>query len=210
MTFVWEPIAAQPGVRRESATSVTLIAAAPDGEMYFRGSVPEDASAATATRHIEFEVPPGRLQLRMGVNGAGGPIDNDDREVVVPDLTGTDLAFGTPRLYVARTARDFQLIRKDATAVPTASREFRRTERLVVRPAVYAAGNATVTVTSKLLNKQGHRLADVAVTAAESGAPYLVDVPLAALAPGEYLLELTAATEGQKPITDLIAFRVEG
>ena len=94
--------------------------------------------------------------------------------------------------------------------MPTASREFRRTERLVVRPAVYAAGNATVTVTSKLLNKQGHRLADVPVTAAESGAPYLVDVPLAALAPGEYLLELTAATEGQKPITDLIAFRVEG
>jgi len=209
VTFVWEPIPAQPGVRRDNATSVSLIAASPDGETYFRGTVPAEGSAATTTRHIDFEVPPGRLQLRLGVNGANGPIDNDDREVMVPDLTSIEFAFGTSRLYVARTARDVQVIRKDPAAVPTAAREFRRTDRLIVRPEVYAPSAAVVAVTAKLLNKQGQSLADIPV-ATEAGQPHLIEIPLAALAPGEYLLEVSAKSEGHQPVTDLIAFRVEG
>jgi VWFA-related protein len=209
VTFVWEPIAPQPGVRRQNATSVSLIAASPDGETYFRGTVPAEGAAATATRQIEFDVPPGRMQLRLGVVGANGPIDNDDREVMVPDLTSVEFAFGTSRLYVARTARDVQMIRKDPAAVPTAAREFRRTDRLLVRSEIYAPGTATVAVTSKLLNKQGQSLAEIPVTP-DAGQSHLIEIPLAALAPGEYLLELSATSEGLQPITDLIAFRVEG
>ena len=44
VTFVWEPIAAMPGVRREMATSVALIAAAPDGATVYRGNVPDAAA----------------------------------------------------------------------------------------------------------------------------------------------------------------------
>ena len=36
----------------------------------------------------------------------------------------------------------------------------------------------------------------------------MIDLPLASLAPGEYLLELTAAAEGQRPATQLIPFRL--
>lgn len=223
VTFVWEPLPSPPGVRRDTATSVALIAASPDGTTYFRGSVPDQATSASLASNgnapgaaagplgavVSFDVPPGRLQLRMSVSGPGGPLDSDDREVVVPDVTATDLALGTPRLYVARTAREFQTISRDLDATPTASRDFRRTERLVIRTDAYAPGNAVVTMTSKLLNKQGQRMADIPVNApAAAGQPYLIDLPLASLAPGEYLLEVSAATEGQQPATELIAFRV--
>jgi VWFA-related protein len=210
VTFVWEPIGAQPGVRRENATSVSLIAASPDGETYYRGEVPGTASdPAAPVRQTTFDVPPGRLQLRIGVNGSTGSIDSDDREVVVPDLTAAELTMSTPRIYVARSVRDFQVIRKDPNAVPTASRDFRRTDRLVVRVSAYGPGNAVVTMTAKLLNRQGKQLADVPVSATP-GEPSLIDLPLAALAPSEYLLEVSAASAGQQPVKELIAFRLEG
>jgi VWFA-related protein len=212
VTFVWEPIPPQPGVRRDNATSVSLIAASPDGETYFRGEIPEVVNGdggASAVRQTTFDAPPGRLQLRMGVSGANGPLDADDRELTVPDLTSVEVAFATPRVYVARTARDFQMIRKGENVAPTASREFRRTERLVLKIDTYAPGSAAVAVTSRLLNKQGAKLTDVPVTSV-AGQPHLIDLPLAAFAPGEYLLELTGTVDGQKPVTELIAFRVEG
>jgi VWFA-related protein len=211
VTFVWEPIPAQPGVRRDNATSVSLIAASPDGELHYRGEVPEQTGSNSdpALRQTTFEVPPGRLQLRMGVNGANGPIDSDDRELIVPDLTAVEAGFATPRVYVARTARDFVMIRKDPDAVPTASREFRRTERMVVRVNTYSPGDQPMAVTARMLNRQGDKLVDVPVTSTD-GQPHLIDLALSAFAPGEYLLELSGTTDGQPPVTELIAFRVEG
>jgi hypothetical protein len=211
VTFVWEPIPASPGVRRENATAVSLVAASPDGEMYYQGEIPESGNGDpdAAARQTTFEVPPGRLQLRMGVLGENGPIDSDDREVMVPDLTATDLMFATPRVYVARTARDFMLIRKDEGVLPTPSREFRRTDRMVVKFDVYAPANAPVKATAQLINKQGSKLTEVPVAAA-AGQPYMIDLPLGAFAPAEYLLEIKAAVEGQEPAVNLVPFRVEG
>ena len=222
VTVVWEPIAAQPGMRRDNATSVNIIAASPDGETIFRGTAPDrppeaaggppqPTATSPAPASVSFEAPPGRLTLRLSINGSAGQLDSDDREVVVPDLTATELAMATPRLFVARTVRDYQAITKGEVLAPTASRDFRRTERLVVKTDAYAPGNATVTLTSKLLNKQGQKMVDLPVTApAEAGKAYLIDLPLASLAQGEYLLEISAAAEGQKPATELIAFRVGG
>ncbi|HXG88710.1 MAG TPA: VWA domain-containing protein [Vicinamibacterales bacterium] len=208
VTFVWEPLPAQPGLRRENATSVALIAASPDGETLFRGQVPAAGSTGTS---VTFDVPPGRVQLRMSVNGAAGALDSDDREVIVPDLTAAELSVATPRVFVARNALELRTLNGDVNAMPTAGREFRRTDRLIIRTEIYAPGTASAVVTSRLLNKQGQRLADVPVTApAGSAQPHVIDLPLAALAPGEYLLELNAASAGQPPAQSLVAFRIVG
>jgi VWFA-related protein len=214
LTFVWEPVPAPPGVRRDVATAVSLIAAAPDGETYFRGRVPEvnGPAGSTASPSVSFDVPPGKLQLRMAISGAeNATLDNDDRELTIPDLTGPDVMLPTPRVHVARSGREYQTISKDPAAMPTASREFRRTDRLIVRAMALAPSGATLTVTSRLLNKQGQKMVDLPVTAAAAaGEPYVVDLPLASLPPGEYLLELSAAAEGHAAKAELIAFRVEG
>jgi hypothetical protein len=50
---------------------------------------------------------------------------------------------------------------------------------------------------------------DVPVTApAEAGQSYSIDLPLASFAAGQYLLQITATSEGQKPATELVAFRL--
>jgi VWFA-related protein len=209
LTFVWEPLPPPPGVRRDAPTAVSLIAASPDGQTYFRGLVTQPEGGTRRGGAASFDVPPGRVQLRMSVQNGDAALDSDDREVIVPDLTATELTFGTPRVSVARNALEFRTLSKDPDAMPTADREFSRTDRLLIRTDAYAPGNAVVTVTSKLLNKQGQRLADIPVTApAEAGQAFMIDLPLASLAPGEYLLELTAATEGHQSATQLIPFRL--
>jgi VWFA-related protein len=215
VTFVWEAIPAPPGTRRENAASVALIAAKPDGETVFSSDVANQAAAGGAAgpagASVSFDAPPGRLVLRMTVNGTDGQLDSDDRELVVPDLTAAEVRVSTPRVFVARTVRDFQTISKDQNATPVASREFRRTDRLVIRTDAYGPGNAPVTMTSRLLNRQGQKMVDIPVTAPGApGQPYVIDLPLASLAQGEYLLEIAAASEGQASATELVAFRVGG
>jgi hypothetical protein len=215
VTFVWEAIPPPPGLRRSNAASVSLIAAKPDGETVFSGDVGNPAAAGgpagPGTASVTFDVPPGRLVLRMTVNGAEGQLDTDDRELVVPDLTAAEVTVATPRVFVARTARDFQALSKDPNATPVALREFRRTDRLVIRTDAYAPGNAPVTMTSRLLNRQGQKMVDLPVTAPSApGQSFVIDLPLASLAQGEYLLEIVAASEGQAPATELIAFRLGG
>jgi VWFA-related protein len=215
VTFVWEPIPPPPGLRRDNAASVSLIAAKPDGETVYSSDVanpaPAGGPAAAAGAAVSFDAPPGRLVLRMTVNGADGQLDSDDRELVVPDLTAAEMRVATPRIFVARTARDFQTISKDPNATPVALREFRRTDRLVIRTTAYAPGDAPVTMTSRLLNRQGQKMVDIPVTApGAAGQPHLIDLPLASLAQGEYLLEIAATSDGQAPAIELVAFRVGG
>ena len=205
VTFVWEPIPPEPGLKRDEVTSVSLVAAAPDGETYYKGPVTPSS--------VSFDAPPGKIQLRLAIAGGanGSQLDNDDREFLVPDLTAHELMMTTPRVHVARTGRDYQALMKDPGALPTANREFRRTDRLIVRTAPVVPGGATLNVTSRLLNKQGQKMVDLPVrAAAAAGDPYIVDLPLSSLAPGEYLLEISAAADGQKAKTELVAFRVEG
>ena len=71
----------------------------------------------------------------------------------------------------------------------------------------FAPGGAPPTVTAQLLNQQGTKMTDVPVTAPPAtGQPYSIDLPLASLAAGQYLLEITGNSEGHKPVTELVAF----
>jgi hypothetical protein len=137
-----------------------------------------------------FDAPPGELELRLSVEGAGagGVLDQEIRRVTLPDLTSPDAALSTPRVYRARTVRQLQDIAADASAVPVPGRDFSRTERLLIRFDVY--GNATPA--AALLNRNGQKMADVPVTAAPSGGTHQIDLGLSSIATGEYLVEVTA------------------
>src|SRR4029079_8987232 len=88
VTFVWEPLPKAPGDRpREEPARVSVMALSQDGSPYFRGKVPATppaSSAAPATngngtaanqaasrgpQRVTFEAPPGKLQLRLSVEG---------------------------------------------------------------------------------------------------------------------------------------------
>ena len=111
-------------------------------------------------------------------------------------------------MYRARTAYEMLQVRNNPNAVPTVVRDFSRTERLLVRFDAYAADTATPGVTAKLLNRAGQPMADVPVQAA-AGKPFQIDLPLASLAAGQYVLELDAKTPSGAA-QQMIGFRIAG
>ncbi len=208
VTYVWEP-AAKAGERRETAAQVQLMVVGVDGAPYFRGRVPEAAEAnptVQGPQRITFEVPPGRVQMKLSVKDAGdSTLDTDIRELAIPDLAAPDVGLSTPAVYRARTAMDLQTIMRSPDAVPVVAREFRRTERLVVRTQAYGPGTEIPAVTAKLLNRIGTPMQDVPVKM--DGGVAQVEMPLSGIAPGEYLLDLRAAGQGGEA-KQLVAFKV--
>ena len=224
VTFVWEPTpklagdrAAPPG---EQPSRVSVMAVGGDGSPYFRGRVPDVALASTspstaadggstprAPSRVVFDAAPGKMQLRLSVEGAGsGVLDSEVRDIVIPDLTSTQTSLGTPMLFRARTPRELQQLKADAQAVPATMREFSRTDRVFMRVAVYGAGAPTLSV--HMLNRAGQTMSEVPVTApAAAGTDAMVDVPLAGIAPGDYIIEVRATGEGGEA-KELIGFRV--
>jgi VWFA-related protein len=237
VTFVWEPSAPVAGDRHDpsdAAARVMLTATAADGRPVFRGRVPDPDSgsdtpaaaassgstATTATAapaattaavpagaSVSFDAPPGPLQLRMVVESARGQVvDSSTRDVTVPDFLQTQVSLGTPRVYRVRTVRELTQIKNNPNAAPTPGREFSRAERVFVRIPAFANGGAVPDVTAHLLNRSGQPMADVSVQAV-AGQPFQIDVPLASLAAGEYVLQVDAKT-GSGSAQEMIAFRV--
>jgi hypothetical protein len=133
-------------------------------------------------------------------------LDQDIRDLSVRDLRG-EVAVGSPEILRARNAREFRTL-SDADAVPVASREFSRTEHLLVRFRAYGANGAAPAVSAKLLVRSGAVVRDLEVTPATApGAANVIDLPLAWLAQGEYVLQVSA-TDGKKEAKDRVNFRV--
>ncbi|MBI4477822.1 MAG: VWA domain-containing protein [Acidobacteria bacterium] len=230
VTFVWEPMPPVPGQRREEPARVAVIAAGTEGRAYFRGKVPEGdlaaagANGATAgtlgaappapvardVHHVSFEAQPGKMELRLQIEGKGGVLDSDVQEIVVPDFSGPEVYLSTPRVLRARNALEFRGLSSNPNPAPTAAREFRRTDRLIVRVAAYGPGGTAPAVTAKLLNRGGTSMTDLPVAANSSlDTTHQIDLPLASLPAGEFLLELKARSDAGEA-TELVPFRVAG
>ncbi len=221
VTFVWEPLPKLPGDRpREEPARVSLTAIAPDGSPYFRGRVPEVAAApvsgtapAAANRapsRITFDVVPGRMQLRVSVEGSASQVlDTETREMSVPDLTSAQPMLGTAAILRARTAREFQQLRTDGNAIPAAGREFSRIEHLLIRVPTYGPGDAPPALNVHLLNRAGQAMSELKAEPAPAPGEQQIDCPLASLPPGEYVVQIKMGDQ-DGAAAELIGFRITG
>lgn len=211
VTFVWEPVPPILGVKRDDPVQVHVVAASPSGDTYFRGDVPAEPvdSGQRVPSTFAFDAAPGRVQFRLSVRNAKGQvIDSMLQEISVPDLTEPRVVLGTPAVFRARTAREFQALTRAEAPVPTALRSFRRTDRLLIRFEVYAPGGTTPEVAVNLLNRIGTKMTDAPFKAPAPGSTtYEIDLPLAGLATGEYLVEIKATGE-EGASFELIAMRI--
>jgi VWFA-related protein len=229
VTFVWEPLPKTPGeapsARAGDPARVSLMAVAVDGAPIFRGRVPDVAVASTspssaaaagqsATRprggsRVSFDVPPGKMQLRLSVEGTGSEVlDSETREITVPDLTSAATVFGTAAVYRGRTIPEYNRLKTDPDAVPVAGREFSRTDRLLVRVPVYGPGGTTPSLSVHVLNRAGQPMNELTAAPFTTPDVFQIEMPLANLAPGEYVLEIKAG-EGDDT-KELVGFRVTG
>jgi hypothetical protein len=208
VTLIWEPITV--GARRDPAGRVTLIAADADGNLLHRGRAPETAPATppTGAQRIVFETPPGKIELRLTVEGVAGTgtLDTETRTIDVPDLTRAETSISTPRLFRARTVREMQTMAADPAAVPVATREFSRAERVLIRFDAYGAGDSP-DATAILMNRAGQKMSDVAVAPAVAAGTHQIDLGLASMPAGEYLVEITVkGSDGE--VKELVPLRV--
>ena len=214
LTFVWRPAPRVPGQRREEPIRISMRASGNGGATFFKDDVPDGPAllgnnGVVGPARTIFDVEPGPIQLDLSIEGAdGGILDNDVQHFVVPDFTGVGVALSSPHVLRARNAFEFRQLRSDPDPIPETARVFRRTDRLLVRFRAYGPGASPIDVTARLLNRGGASMADLPLQApATADAPYVLDLPLASLAPGEYLIELKAAV-GDDSADQLIALRV--
>ncbi|HVH27478.1 MAG TPA: VWA domain-containing protein [Vicinamibacterales bacterium] len=210
VTFVWEPTPGMPGAATSlTAARLELTVLGDNDKIVFQGPVlptgPVVTKGAEPSSAV-FETEPGRLKLRMKIEDATRrQIDSDVRDLEVRDVRGK-VTIGTPEFLRARNALELRALHNNPDAVPVSSREFSRSERLLIRFPAYAPGGAEVSLSARLLNFAGQPMRTLNVQVGR-GDQREIEVSLAGLASGEYLLEL-AATSSAGQITERVSFRV--
>ena len=218
VTFVWEPTEGRAGA--DEPARVLLTAMGNSGGAFFRGRVPESSVGAgrglaggvgdtgAAVTMTTFEAEPGGMQLSVAVEGENGEVlDRDRDEIDIPDFTGASLELSTPAFIRARNDLQWRELVEDWDAVPAVSRDFRRTERLLLRFEAYAPGTAVPSVQAWLLNRGGDQMFPLIVQPDEDGRRHQVDIQPTGLPPGDYVVELKATAADQE-VTQLVAFRL--
>jgi hypothetical protein len=213
VTFVWEPAPGVPGDRgRAKAARVDLTVLGDGDAVLFKGLIAPtgpgviDDPGAEPSRAV-FDSSPGRLRVRMSIEDASGKaIDSDVRSVQVND-SHKAVSLGTPEVLRARNAREFRTVDQDPAAVPVSAREFRRTEQILIRVPAYGPEGQTPVVTARLLARLGQAMRELPVEHAPDGVNHQIDVPLAGLAPGDYIIEVTAKSAAGE-VKDLVGFKV--
>jgi hypothetical protein len=173
VTLVWEPVPRAPGEPArpgDAPARMSVTAVAEDGSPYFRGKLPEatqPAATATSGGSVSFDAVPGKVQLRLAVESATAEtLDSEVREIAVPDLTAAEAPMPTPAVFRARTIPELQRIKSDPRAVPTAAREFGRSDRVFVRVFTYGSAAAAPAITARLLNRAGQSIGYLTVAPA--------------------------------------------
>lgn len=208
VTLVWE--SAANATASEIPEQMNVVATFVTGDMLFRGKVVRDTNAVTPSGKVTFASPPGAMRLRLTAEGPGGAlIDAEDKELVVPDYTKVGPTVTTPLIFRARTARDLQTVRQSPTATPTTTRDFSRTEQLLIRFKAYGPSGTAPAVTVRLVNSVGEVMSTFPTI--EVRADGFIDLPfsLGGLVTGTYLLEIEAASSDLKSRV-VIGFRITG
>ena len=218
--FTWMPAASrQPARSKPNARPdvVALKVTTPSGALLFEGEVVSARSGTGSSvrpSSAVFQTTPGRLQFDLTILQADGTrLDVGAMDFEVPGVRGANPVILPPQVFRAQSAREFRDLIADVNAAPVPDREFRRTERLLLRVPTFEPGGNAVQVSAKLVNRVGTLVLDLTPMpplSEEAGQKLTqFDLPLARFAPGEYLIEVAAQSDAGTA-RELIRFRITG
>ena len=196
----------------DKVARISLVATSGGGQELFKGPVEPDPAAGRIAGRVSFDAPAGLVRLRFSTENASGQrIENEDASYEVPDYTGAHPLISTPVLYRARTAREITTLRSstDTMPLPTVTRQFSRTERLLVRFDAYGPAGTAPKLAVRLLNKMGESIIVFPEPTPVSGSTFDIDVTLGALPPGDYLIEISATSAGESA-KKLLGIKITG
>jgi VWFA-related protein len=212
--FTWEPAARLPGAKRlGEAAVVNLKITTPAGAILYEGELRapgETIGSSVYSDAAVFAATPGRIQADLVILAQDGTrLDTAAHDIDVPDVTKTDPLILPPQVFESRSARDFRQIASNVEAAPVPRREFRRTERLLFRVPVHSPSGATVALKARLVNRWGQVLRELPPMPGSSGDAQQFDLPLAWLAPGDYVVEFNATTSAGSA-KEAVRFKLTG
>ena len=165
--------------------------------------MPREGDAPTVA---SYQLKPGPLALRVTVRSAGGSVlDRWTQSLVVPDYTAAPLKLGTPRVFRTRTLAETRSFEADPSPTPSASRRFRRTDRIVI-DVPYETNSGQPEVQAQLTNRDGKVLAPLTLAKGPDGVARVV-LPLASLAPSTYTVRVDVKA-GDEQGAQVVAFTV--
>jgi VWFA-related protein len=197
VTLVWE--AAPNTAAADAPDQLAVLANFVTGDVLYRGKVARDPNALRPSGRVSFPSKPGAMRLRLTAETASGQmIDSEEREVLVPDYTKVGPTVTPPEVYRAQNARELNLLRQSATALPTTAREFARTEQLLLRFKTYGPGGTPPALTMRLLNALGDTMSTFPPPERKADGTYDVPFSLGGLVTGSYLIEIETSTSDLK------------
>ncbi len=197
VNLVWSP---RPGIEGRAAAGSVVASAKNGSEELFQGPVKEGG--------VSFTSPPGSIQLDLTIQDSNGDmIDREQRTITVPDVQKTTLALTTPILSRARSAAEFRNLLSVPDPVAFAGRDFSRSDRVLLRVAVYGTAGADAEVTAQLVGPRGTTLAELPIHSEGEGAGFRLDLPLSSLATGEFIIAIAARTPTER-VEALVPLRI--
>ena len=175
-----------------------------------------------------LQVPPGKYQVRVGARESGGRVGTVLLDVEAPDFTKPALAMSgiaiasayASRMPTANPDPSVNEFKDVLPSPPTALREFPRGDQLSVFAEVYDNGAKTphrVEIKTEVLADDGKVVLTKSderkseeLQGASGGYGHTTQVSLSALAPGRYVLRITARSflANTPPVSRDVEFRV--
>ena len=166
-------------------------------------TLPSEPDVATVAN---YQLKPGPLALRLTVRTSGGAVlDRWTQSLVVPDYSAAPLKLGTPRVFRTRSLAETRAFEADASPTPSASRRFRRTDRIVI-DVPYETNSGQPEFRAQLTNRDGKVLAPLPLAKGPDGVARVV-MPLASLAPSTYTVRVEVKA-GDEQGAQVVAFTV--
>jgi len=173
------------------------------GEAQSIRTPPREGDAPTVA---SYQLKPGPLALRVTVRTAGGAVlDRWTQSLVVPDYTAAPLKLGTPRVFRTRTLAETRSFEADPNPTPSASRRFRRTDRVVI-DVPYQTASGQPEIQAQLTNRDGKVLVPLTLAKGPEGVARVM-MPLASLAPSTYTVRVEVKS-GDEQGVQVVAFTV--
>jgi hypothetical protein len=191
---------------------VVITASTPDGTVLFDGPVgpTADPVSPAVPNHASFDAPVGPVRVDMKILDVKGVVlDTDARDLTVPKPQTAGPTIYSPAVLRARSAREFRALAEDPNAAPVPTRDFWRSDRLLIRVPALDASGMPAAVSATLLNRWRQPMRTIDPMDQQSAPITQFDLPLAGLAPGEYTLRLSVAAPGGM-VSEHVTFKVQG